>query len=351
MRILKSNKAIAIVSFAFLALLFFSLKDKFTNNNFVEINNKPKQIISVQYLIAKSSKLNNSIKINGTILSNEEVELRSQISGKIVNIGFTEGGRVNKGQLLIKINDLELKAQKAKIETKLLLAKDREFRQKKLLEKELSSQQEYDIILNDLNAQTSDLELINAQIEKTEIIAPFDGIIGLRNISIGSYVTPETKIATVQNYDIIKIDFSVPQKYSQFVEKNKKVKFVLPNIQNLFLATIYAIEPKIDQNSRTLQVRASSAYNAKLIIGAYVEVELPIGDNNNTIFIPSHVIVPDITGQLIYVYKNGIAKQVNVQTGIRTEKEVEIIDGISVGDTIITTGLLLMKDGIKVKLQ
>ncbi len=351
MEIIKSKKFIAIVSFTLLAVLLLIQKFKYSENEDVTTTIKPKKVISVHYLIAENSKLDNSIKINGTILSNEEVELRSQISGKIVKIGFNEGGNVKKGQLLIKINDLDLQAQKSKIETKLLLAKDREFRQKKLLEKELTSQQEYDIILNDLNAQTADLELINAQIEKTEIVAPFDGIIGLRNVSVGSYVTPETKIATVQNYDIIKIEFNVPQKYSQYVEKNKKIKFSLPNIQNSFIGTIYAIEPKIDQNSRTLQVRASANYNPKLIIGAYVEIELPIGDNNNTIFLPSQVIVPDITGQLVFLNKNGKAKQINVQTGIRTDKDVEIIDGVSVGDTIISTGLLLMKDGIKVKLQ
>ncbi len=350
MKTINVKKMIAIVSFSLLIILLILLKFKFNDTSLPEVRAEKKPL-EVGYLITANSPLTNSIKINGSILANEEVELRSQISGKITSINFNEGEIVKKGKLLVKINDLELQAQKAKIEVKLALAREREFRQKKLLEKSLASQQEYDIILNELNSQTADLQLINAQIEKTEIIAPFDGIIGLRTVSVGSYVTPEKKIATIQNYDKIKIDFNVPQKYALFIEKGEKITFSIQNTNNIFSAIIYAFEPKIDQNSRTLQVRASLPFNHKLLSGSYVEVELPLKGGNSSIFIPSQAIVPDISGQLVFKYQNGIVKQVNIQTGIRTEDAVEIVDGISVGDTIISSGLLLMKDGIKVQLK
>lgn len=350
MKNMNVKKLIAIVSFSLLIILLFLLKSKFSENTLPEVKTG-KKALEVSYLIAANSPLTNSIKINGSVLANEEVELRSQISGKITSINFTEGEIVKKGKLLVKINDLELQAQKAKIEVKLALARDREFRQKKLLEKSLASQQEYDIILNELNSQAADLQLINAQIEKTEIIAPFDGIVGLRSVSVGSYVTPDKKIATIQNYDKIKIDFNVPQKYALYIEKGGKIKFSIPNTDNIFSATIYAVEPKIDQNSRTLQVRAALPYNHKLLSGSYVEIELPIKGGSSSIFIPSQAIVPDISGQLVFKYQNGIVKQVNIQTGLRTEDAVEIVDGVSIGDTIISSGLLLMKDGIKVQLK
>ena len=190
------------------------------------------------------------------MVSNEEVDLRSEISGKITQILFEEGKRVKKGELLIKINDSELQATLKKNNARLTLAKDREFRYKQLLEKNLTSQQEYDTQLSELNSVLADVEFNEAQIEKTEIIAPFDGVIGLRSVSVGSYISPQTKIATLQSINPMKVDFSVPQKYFGLIKEGKTIYVKITSTGKIYTGKIYAVEPKIDQNTRTVQARA-----------------------------------------------------------------------------------------------
>ena len=191
---------------------------------------KKKQTLVVSGIVMQYEPFDNSIFSTGTIISNEEVELKSEISGKITKINFKEGSRVRKGDLLIKINDSELQAQLKKNVSRLKLAETREFRQKKLLEQEGISQENYDIAVNEVETIKAEIELIKAQIEKTEITAPFDGVIGLRYISDGAYVTPTTNIATIQNNNPIKIDFSIPQKYFSQVTPGRIIYFKIPNV-------------------------------------------------------------------------------------------------------------------------
>ena len=172
----------------------------------------PKRQTVVDALIIKTKFIQDKIFSNGTFISNEEVELRSEISGKITKILFKEGQPIKKGALLVKINDAELQATLKKNETIESLARDKEYRAKELFNKNLTSQQEYDNALGELNSAQADVEFTKAQLEKTEIRAPFDGIIGLRSVSEGSYISPTSKIATLQSINPLKVDFSVPQK-------------------------------------------------------------------------------------------------------------------------------------------
>ena len=195
-----------------LSLVLLKVNLNLGNENNENSSTKIKSLI-VDAIVLKPSSLQDKIFTNGTLIGNEEVELRSETSGKITEILFEEGKKVNKGELLVKINNAELLALLKKNVIEEDLAKDKEFRAKQLLEKNLSSQQEYDVVLNELNLIKADIEYTKAQIAKTEIRAPFDGIIGLRSVSIGSYISPQTKVASLQSIDPIKIDFAVPQKY------------------------------------------------------------------------------------------------------------------------------------------
>ena len=308
--------------------------------------------VPVDVWIVKPKPFQNKIFSNGTLISNEEVELRSEVSGKITKIVFTEGKRVRKGEVLLKINDSELQATLKKNKSREFLARDREYRFKQLLEKNLTSQQEYDLQLSELNSVLADVELTEAQIAKTEIIAPFDGIIGLRSVSVGSYISPQTKIASLQSINPMKVDFSVPQKYFGLIKEGKRILVKLSSLQKVYEGKIFAVEPKIDQNTRTLQARAIvSNDKGELTPGAYVEIDVVLQDIDNSILIPTETIVPDFEGEKVFVYRNGKAISQLVKTGIRTEKEIQILSGLNVGDSLIVSGIIQLKPNGQVKVK
>ena len=220
----------------------------------------PKGVVSealpVNVLIVKSAPLETELKVSGSILANEEVELKTEASGKVTGVYFKEGSKIQKGKLLVKINDSELQAQYQRAEHRIQLSQDNERRSKILLEKGGISQAEYDAVINELNILKSERALISAQLEKTEIEAPFSGTVGLKNISEGSYVSPSVTVSTLQDISKIKIDFSIPEKYASRVKAGNKIIFDVEGIGKGFSGEIYAIDPKIDPMIRTVQIRA-----------------------------------------------------------------------------------------------
>jgi len=308
--------------------------------------------LSVKGLIVATQNISNSISSIGTALASEEVEIRSETSGRVTNISFKEGSHVSKGQLLVKINDSELQAQLSKAKTRLKLLQDREDRQRVLYEKQFTSKEDYDVALNELNALKSDIELLNVQIFKTEIRAPFNGKIGIRNISEGAYVSPSIIIANLQNLSQIKIDFTIPEKYATLIKLNDNIKFK-PTSENEYLnGKVFAIEPKINTTTRTILVRGiySNSGN-KIVPGSFVDVKLELQKINNAVLIPSYALIPDIRSDMIFVFRGGKAIQQMVETALRTESNVQITKGINPGDTIITTGILQLKNNMKVKIS
>ncbi|MGE5353055.1 MAG: efflux RND transporter periplasmic adaptor subunit [Acidobacteriota bacterium] len=308
--------------------------------------------ISVEGFVVTPGKLNDRIVSTGTVLANEEVQLKSEVSGKITKILFKEGSFVRKGSLLVKINDADLQAQLTKANYKLQLAKDKEYRQKMMLKREAISQQDYDVALNELQSQQADIQLLKAQIDKTEIRAPFDGIVGLKAVSEGSYISPADKIATLQNINPVKIDFSIPEKYYSTVKTGTQINFRIQGSEKVFGGKIYAVEPKIDPNSRSLQIRAISRNEkSEIYPGAFANIEIVLREINNALMIPTQSLVPDFKGQKVFVIKNGKALSVPVNTGIRQESTIQITDGLSQGDTVITTGLLQLRPNMPVRIS
>lgn len=337
---------ILIISGLILVPKFFSNKE----NTLTESAARTGGVISVSVQIVKPAPLENKLQVSGSVIGNEEVELRTEISGKIVGISFKEGGKVNKGDLLVKVNDADLQAQLQKAEIRKKLAEEKEYRQRILLEKKGVSQETYDALLNDLNSAKADIDNIKAQIDKTEIRAPFSGIIGLRYISEGSYVTPTTRIATLQNINPVKIDFSIPQRYAHSISTGNSVS-IKSSSGKQYQAKIYAFEPKIDPATRALQVRAiCSNERGELMPGSYVTVNLALNEMKDAITIPTQALALDITGERVFVYKNGTAIPQKVESGIRTEEKVQIVNGITAGDTVITSGIMQLRPKTKVKI-
>ena len=232
------------------------------------------------------------------------------------------------------------------------LARDREYRYKQLLEKNLTSQQEYDNQLSELNSVLADVEFTEAQIEKTEIRAPFDGVIGLRAVSVGSYITPQSKIATLQSINPMKVDFSVPQKYFGLIKEGKTIFVKLTATGKTYTGKVYAVEPKIDQTTRTIQARALIPNErAELSPGAYVEIDIILEDIKDAILVPTEVVIPDIEGEKVFVYKNGRAVPQLIRTGIRTENAIQIVEGLNLKDTLIVSGIIQIRPNARIKLN
>lgn len=315
------------------------------------------QITIVNVYVVKPQKLDNKIFVTGTVLANEEVLLLPEVPGKIIAINLKEGSKVSKGDLLVKINDADLQAQLKKQQLQEKLASDNEAREKKLLDVNGISQMEYDGILTQLNSVKADIQLTQAQISKTEIHAPFDGTIGLKYVSEGSYVSaasassPAAKIATLQQIDPVKIDFSVPEKYSSVVHKGDSIYFSVQGLDEKFKGELYAIEPKIDLNTRTVQLRAICRNKeGKIFPGSFAKIELILKESPNSILIPTEALIPELKGQKVFLCKNGKAQSQKVETGIRTDTQIQITSGLQAGDTVITTGIMQLKQDATVKI-
>jgi membrane fusion protein (multidrug efflux system) len=305
--------------------------------------------LPVEVTVIKTGELSNRVIVTGSVFANESLEVKGEISGKITNISFQEGKRVSKGDLLVQINDDEIEAQLEKQRHNQELYKSIEVRQVKLKERDAISQEEYDNAYNRLKTTEADIKLLEAQLAKTRIRAPFSGIIGLRYVSEGAYISPNSVIATLYSINPAKVEFSVAGRYSTQVKVGQKIKFQIENNEEELEGTVYAIEPQIDPNTRTLKVRALAENSRGLLLpGQFVRVELILETIGNAILIPTESVIPVMNGHKVFLKEGNKAKEVTVQTGIRTNLELEILSGLKTGDTLITTGLLQLRPGMSV---
>ncbi|SDK71042.1 membrane fusion protein, multidrug efflux system [Catalinimonas alkaloidigena] len=302
--------------------------------------------VAVEGMVAKLTTLNNRIVATGTVLANEEIEVRSEISGKVTEILFQEGDRVQKGQTLLRINDDELRAQLQRLDYLRQLAEDNESRYKKLLDREAISQEEYDIAATEMKTSQAEVENLKAQVSKAIIRAPFEGVIGLRQISLGSYIAPTTPITTLVDNDPIKVEFSIPARYSKSVKVGNAIDYQVEGSPNTFRGVIYAIDPSIDPVTRTLRVRARTPNpEGELLPGAFATIELVLEEIGETIMLPTEAVVPNRSGHIVYVSRAGKAQPQDVEVGLRTPSDIQITQGISAGDTIVVTGVLQVRAG------
>ena len=307
---------------------------------------------SVSVYVIKTEKLENTLSASGTILPNEEVVLKPEIAGKIVSLPLQEGKDVTKGQLLVKINDADFQAQLKKLQLQYELAESTLKRQSELLKINGISQADFDISQNVVNGIKADMEYQQALIAKTEIHAPFDGMLGLKTVSEGAYISIGTVVASVVQIDPVKIDFSVSEKYSPYIKKGVKVSFDIEGIKSNIEGEIYAIEPKIDMNTRTIMVRAICPNKDKTIFpGAFANIKVLLKDIEDAVMIPTEAVIPELRGKKVFIIKNGKAQSVSIETGIRTTSKVQVLKGIQIGDTVVTTGLMGLKPDAIVKIM
>lgn len=307
------------------------------------------QPLAVETVVLTPEPIENKILSTGTLLANEEVELRPEVSGRVVDVHFEEGSRVRQGDLLLKLNDRELAAELKRKQLEEKLAADEARRKQGLFDIKGISQEEYDRATNALHMAEAEREVIESQLAKTELVAPMNGVVGLRYVSVGTYVTPQLRVATLQKVDTLKVEFSVPEKYAGRLVAGSDVRVDVGDDTGR-AGMVYAVESKVDPATRTLKARARLPNkDGRMIPGSFARVEITLERIPDAIVVPAAALVPQLEGERVFVCENGKARSVTVTTGLRTDRSVQITSGLAQGDTLILTGLLQVSDGTAVR--
>ncbi len=304
----------------------------------------------IEGVVARPTLLEQSIIVSGTLKPFEETVLMPDIGGRVVSINFQEGMHVTRGTLLVQLFNDDLKAQLHKLQAQKDLAEQTEKRQRELIKINGISQLDYDQSVLQVNSFRADIEVIMAQLRKTEILAPFDGVIGLRNVSVGAVVSPSTPLATIRQLTPMKLEFSFPGKYIRSVKKGTRLTFTVQGSDDSFDATVMATEEGIDASTRNLQAKALVAGKTDgLVPGMFANVELVLKENPQALMIPTQAIIPEAQSKKVIVSRGGRASFVSVTTGVRKTTAIEIVSGIQAGDTLVTTGIQYIKPGSELK--
>ncbi|BEI55041.1 MexH family multidrug efflux RND transporter periplasmic adaptor subunit [Butyricimonas faecihominis] len=349
-RVLQIGIPVVIVGAIVIPRLDFS-SDKETSTPTTAVKAASRGALPVSGIVASMSTSGNGIPVTGLLVANEEVELVSETAGKVVKIAFEEGTLVKKGTLLVKVDDSDLQAQLARAEfQKELLAAKLE-RQRILLKRESISVEEFQQLETEYNMNLADIELLKVKIARTEIRAPFDGRMGFRFVSEGSYLQPSTKVSTIVDNSYLKIEFSIPEKYIDLPLVGRKLTFQPSGMEHQIEAEVYAVDPQADVATHTINLRARYRNTKNLVAGMFVKGELMTAENLKYILVPTEAVVPEMDGKRLWVVKNKKATSVPVQTDSRDSQFVEVTSGIQVGDTVLTGGLMQLREGMIVNVK
>ena len=313
--------------------------------------NKPPQP-RVDGFVVQPETVSESIEIPGTLVADDATEIHPEVSGRITSLNIREGAYVSKGAVLAKLYDGDLQAQKRKLQVQLQIAQQTESRHEQLVKIGGISKQDYDLTALQVSNLRADLDIINTAIAKTVVLAPFSGKLGLKDISVGAYVTPQSIIAVIQKTSGLKIDFNVPEKYSSQIKNGQYVNFRVEGSERSYTAVVGATESGIAEETRSLLVRASVKGDATgLVPGNFAKVRLNFAPDNNALMVPTQAIIPQARGKKVVIYRNGVATFTDVTTGVRDSSKVQILSGLNTGDTIVVTGLLSIKPDAKIALK
>ena len=305
----------------------------------------------VEGVVIEASNAEEVINVNGSTVPNEEVTVTTEVPGKVTKIFFKEGTVVKQGALLVQLDVAELAAQKDRLLVTQQLKRKIAERLEGLYKREGVSLQELEIAKAEADQVDADLGLIKVQLEKRTVKAPFSGLLGLRQVSEGTYISPGMAIVNLVNVNPINIEFAVPERYGRNISKGTRVDFLLDGSNDALTAVVVAKESNVDATTRTLKLKAEAPNpNGRILPGAFANVAVRLRSFADAIMIPTQAILPELDGKKVFVYKNGKATQVAVETGIRREDLIQVTKGLSYGDTVITTGLMQIRPGADVSI-
>lgn len=300
--------------------------------------------------IVEEQALRDEVVATGSLIPAEQIDIFPEVSGRITHLNIREGQPVAAGTLLVKLYDADLQAQLKRLQVQEENARRTEDRNKQLLQRGGISQQEYDIVVTNLKSALADIEVIKANIRRTEIRAPFSGVIGLRNVSLGAFISPNTLIAKLQQTSSLKLDFSIPEKYGSAVRQGSQVSFVVDAYNKPFSGVVYATEPSVEETTRNLRIRARvNNRSAQLRPGSFAKVTLTI-QNERGLVVPTQAVIPQTRSKQVVLIRDGKAIFQDVTTGQRSANAIQLLSGVQAGDTVATTGLLFLRPDAPVKI-
>ncbi len=287
----------------------------------------------------------------GTLVANESVQIASELSRRVVKVLAKDGAVVKKGELLFKLDDADLVAQMSELSVRKKLALDVEARQKKLRAEGLATEADYERARTDLALVEAQMVSLGVTISRTNIRAPFDGRLGLRAVSEGAMVSPQTTLVTVQDDTSLKLDVALPERYAPYVRVGQKFGFRVDGRSGAREATVVAVEPEVDQVTRSVRLRGVlDNSDGSLMPGGFVQVEFPLSREDGGLLVPAAAVVPSLGGHGVYREKDGKAELAPVEIGVRTATEVQITKGLAAGDVVLVTNLLRLRPGAVIKL-
>lgn len=319
-------------------------------NTAPEQKKKGPPTLVAEVVIPQRSDLRQQSTATGSFIAEDQVEISSETSGYLKHLYFREGAYKRKGALLAKINDAELQARKQKLAVELEYARRELARAEKLGDLQAIRTEEVDRLRNVAKVIAADISVMDAQIAKTNVYAPFSGRVGIKMLSEGAYVSPGTGMAELLRLDPIKLEFFVPEKLAGSVTAGDEISFTVPASKDTFRAKIYLVSPTLDENNRSLRMRCRLANKKDLFLpGGYAEVQYDLQSEGGSLLIPAEAIIPVLEGQKVLIAENGVVVSRPVEVGMRTPSSVQIIGGITERDSVLVTGILGATDGMKVK--
>lgn len=308
------------------------------------------KIAEVDGFIVSPQTISEKIEVPGSLLPAEQTQIRSEVSGRVVQLNFKEGSVVQKGALLVKLFDADLQSQLKKLKVQLQIAEKSEERQGELLKINGISQQDYDLVVLNVQTLKVDIEATKIAIDKTEIRAPYTGQVGLRYVSLGTYISPSDPITTLRQVDELKLEFSIPEKYAKEISNGYKVVFRVDGGSQAHKATVIATENSVEQTTRTLRVRALvDEIHPELVPGIFAKINLQLGNDTLALLVPTQAVIPTARNKQVILLRKDSAVFTNVETGIRDSAFVQIVSGLHSGDTVITSGIMVLRPNAKVK--
>lgn len=307
--------------------------------------------VAVDGFVVSERSISENIQVPGSLLPFEETQIRAEVGGRIVKLNIDEGSVVKKGTLLVKLFDDDLQALLRKLEVQLQIKEKSEERSSELLKIQGISQQDYDLSALDVENLRADIQSTKIAISKTEIRAPYTGRVGLRNVSLGAYISQNDIITIIRQVDKLKLEFSIPEKYAKEIVPGYIISFLVDGGTGQHKAKVIATENSVDQNTRTLKVRALvEAKHPELIPGVFAKVNLQLGKNDKALLVPTQSVIPTARNKQVIVVRSDSAHYSVVETGIRDSVFVQITSGVKPGDTVVTTGLMAIRPNSKIKI-
>lgn len=314
-----------------------------------KVENQAPAALEAEVVLPVKSTIRQQSTATGTFVAEDQVMVSSEASGYLKEVYFREGAYKREGELLAKINDAELQAQKRKMMVQLDYARAEQLRAEKLSEFEAIPMEEVDQLRNATQLIEADIAILDAQIAQTNIYAPFSGRIGLKLMSEGAYVSPGMSIVELLRMNPIKLEFFIPEKLAGSVTSGNEVSFTIPASKDTFQAKIYLVSPTLDENNRSLRMRCRLDNTKELFLpGGYAQVQYALESEGGSLLIPAEAIIPVLEGQKVLVVENGVVKSRAVEVGMRTPSAVQILGGITERDSVLVTGILGATDGMKV---